>query len=99
VYALGSSCVFESISVVFALLPSFLCASRPVIPAFVLLLLCCAPHPVLRFPTGLYPAGFEGRILYIWWISGGQGQALLDQSGRPCSFLTVDSLSLSYPWV
>ena len=34
------------------------------IPAFVLLLLYCAPHPVLGFPTGLYPVGFEGRIHY-----------------------------------
>ena len=34
------------------------------IPALVLFLLCCAPHPVLGFPTGLYPVGFEGRIHY-----------------------------------
>jgi len=81
------------------LLPSFLCASRPVIPAFALSLWRSVPHPVLGFPTGLYPVGCEGRIHYIWWISGGQGQALPDHSGRPCSFLTVDFLSLSYPWV
>jgi len=35
-----------------------------VIPAFVLFLLCFAPHPVLGFPTGLNPVGFEGRIQY-----------------------------------
>ena len=65
-YALGSSCGFEQISVAFALHPSFWRASRPLIPAFVLFLLCCAPHPVLGFRTGLYPVGFEGRIHYIW---------------------------------
>jgi len=42
----------------------FWCASRLVIPAFVLFLLCFAPHPVLGFPTGLNPVGFEGRIQY-----------------------------------
>jgi len=64
VYAVGSSCVFEYISVAFALLPSFWCASCPVIPAFVLRLLCFSPNPVLGFPTGLYTVGFEGRINY-----------------------------------
>ena len=54
---------------------------------------------MLGFPTGIYPVGSEGRIPYIWWISGGQGQALPDESGRPCSFHTVDLLYLSYPWV
>ena len=71
----------------------------PVIPAFALWLWRSDPHPVLGFLKGLYPVGFEGRIHYIWWISWGQGQALPDQSGRPCSFLTVDLLSMSYPWV
>jgi len=52
------------ISVALALLPSFWCASRPVIPAFVLFLLCCASHPVLGFSTGIYPVGFEGKIHY-----------------------------------
>jgi len=45
-----------------------------VIPAFVLFLLCFAPHPVLGFPTGINPVGFEGRIhnsgdlfeLFLW---------------------------------
>jgi len=45
-----------------------------VIPAFVLFLLCFAPHPVLGFPTGINPFGFEGRIhnsgdlfeLFLW---------------------------------
>ena len=64
-YALGSSCAFEYISVAFALLPSFLCASSTVIPAFVLFLLCFAPHPGPGFPTGLYPVGFEARIHYM----------------------------------
>jgi len=76
VCALGSSCVFEYISVVFAFLSSFWCASLPVIPAFVLYLWRCSPHPVLGFPTGLYPVGCEGRIHYIWWISGGSGSSL-----------------------
>jgi len=64
VYAVGSSCVFEYISVAFALRPSFWCASRQVIPALVLFLLCFAPHPVPGFPTGLYSVGFESRIHY-----------------------------------
>ena len=59
---LGSPCVIETISVAFALPPPFCCASRPVIPASVLFLLCCAPHPLLAFPTALYPVGFEGKI-------------------------------------
>ena len=61
-YAFGSLCVFESISVALSLLPSFWCASHRVIQAFVLFLLCFAPHHVLRFPTGLYPVDCEGRI-------------------------------------
>jgi len=61
VYALGCSCVFEYSSVAFALLPSFWCASRRVIQAFLLLLLCFAPHAVLGVPTGIYYVGFEGR--------------------------------------
>ena len=77
----------------------FLCASRPVIPAFVMWLWRGVPHPVLAFLTGSYPVGCVGRIHYIRWISGGQGQALSDQSGRPCSFLNVGLLCLSYPWV
>jgi len=56
VYALGSSCVFEKITVAFALLPSFLCASHRVIQAFVLFLLCFAPHPVLGFRRGYTPS-------------------------------------------
>jgi len=64
VYAVGISYVFECISVAFALIPSFWCSSRSVIPEFVLILRCCAPHPVLSFPTGLYPVGFECRIHY-----------------------------------
>jgi len=64
VYALGSPCVFEKISAAFALRPSFWSASRPVIPAFVLCLWRWAPHPVLGFPTGLYPVGCESRIHY-----------------------------------
>ena len=63
-YALGSSCLLEKISVAFALLPSFSCASRPVIPEFALYLSCCARHLVLGFPTVLYPVGCEGRIHY-----------------------------------
>ena len=47
-------------------------------------LLCVAPHPVLGFLTGRSPVGFAGRNDYIWWISGGQGLALLDQLGLPC---------------
>jgi len=35
-----------------------------VIQAFVLFLLCSTLHPVLGFPTGLYPVGVEGRIHY-----------------------------------
>ena len=64
-YAFGSLCVFESISVALSLLPSFWCSSCRVIQAFVLFLLCVAPHHVLSFPTGLYPVGFEGRIRYF----------------------------------
>jgi len=93
---MGSSCVIDSISVASALLPSFWCASRPVIPAFVLFLLRFAPHLVLGFPTGLYPVGFEGRIHYTWWISWGQGQALPDQSGRPCVVLLRWTSSLCF---
>jgi len=88
VYALGSSCVFELMSVAFALPPSFRCASRPVIPTVALYLWRCASHPVLGFPKGLYPVGCKSRLHYIWWISGGQGQALPDQSGRPCVVLS-----------
>jgi len=50
--------------VAFALLPFLLCAFGPVIQAFVSVLSCFAPHPVLGFPTGLYPVGFEVRIHY-----------------------------------
>jgi len=64
VYALGSSCVFEKISVAFALVPAFWCASRLVIQAFVLFLLCVAPHPVLGFLTGPCPVGCAGRSHY-----------------------------------
>ena len=32
------------------------------ITAFVLFLLCCAPHLVLGFPTRLFPVGLEGEI-------------------------------------
>jgi len=64
VCALGSSCVFEYIIVAYALLPSILCALRAVIPAFVLYLRRGDPHPLLGFPTGLYPVGCEGRINY-----------------------------------
>ena len=35
------------------------------IPAFALWLWRSVPHPVLGFPTGLYPVGCEGRIHYI----------------------------------
>jgi len=71
-----------------------------VIQALLLHLSYSAPHPVLGFPTGLYPVGSEGRIQYIWWISWGQGPSLPGQSGRPrCRSLTVVLLSLSYPWV
>jgi len=35
-----------------------------VIPAFALWLWRSVPHPVLGFPTGLYPVGCEGRIHY-----------------------------------
>jgi len=35
-----------------------------VIPAFVLYIWCCAPHPVLGFPTRLYAVGCGGRIHY-----------------------------------
>jgi len=81
-------------SLAFALLPWFWCASCPVIPAFVLFLLCCAPHLVLVFPSALYPFGFEGRIQCLWWISRGQGQALPDQSGRPFAVLLRWTCSL-----
>jgi len=80
--------------VAFALLSSFLCASRPVIPEFALCLWRGVPHPVLGFPTVLYPVGCDGRIHYIWWISGGQGQALPYHSGRPCVALLRWSCSL-----
>jgi len=61
------------------------------------LLTLSPPHAPVS--TGFYPVGCEGKIHNIWWISSGQGQALPVQSGRPCSFLTVDFISLSYPWV
>ena len=46
------------------LLPVFWCASRPVIQAFLLFLLCSAPRRVVSFPTGLYPVGFEDSNQY-----------------------------------
>jgi len=46
------------------IIPSFWCASRPVIPAFALYFWRCVPYPVLGFPTGLYPVGCEGSIHY-----------------------------------
>jgi len=52
----------------------FLSASRPMIPAFALWLWRSVPHPVLGFPTGLYPVGCEGRIYYIGTFSQGHGQ-------------------------
>jgi len=64
VYFMGSSRVLEKISVAFALLPAIWYAPRLVSQAFVLFLLCSAPHPVMRFPTWLYPVGFEGRKHY-----------------------------------
>jgi len=71
--------VFESIIVAFALLPSFLCASRPVISAIALWLWRSAPHPVLGFPTGLYPVGCEGRIHYIFVIKNMRQNSYLIQ--------------------
>jgi len=65
VYDSGSSCVFESISVAFSLLPSFWCASRRVIQVFLLFPLCFAPHHVQSFLKGLFLVGFERRIHYI----------------------------------
>jgi len=61
---LGSTCFNKSISVAFALVPTFWCASRPVIQAFVFFLLCVAPHTVLGFLTGPCPVGFAGRNNY-----------------------------------
>ena len=48
----------------FALVPAFWCALRPVILAFVFFFLCVAPHPVLSFLTGSCPVGFAGRNHY-----------------------------------
>jgi len=53
VYALGSSCVLEQVSVAFELLPSFWSAMRPVILALVIFLLRFSKHPVLSLSTGL----------------------------------------------
>ena len=56
------------------------------IRAFVLFLLCCAPHPVLGFPTGLYPVGFEGRIHYIFGSAGDRVKPFLISRAVPVSF-------------
>jgi len=70
------------------LLPLFLCASRLVIPAFVLFLWCCAPHPVLGSPTGLFPVDFEGRIHYRGEVIP-RGTAHASFWGLLCGFRSI----------
>jgi len=70
------------------LAPAFQYASRSVIQAL-LSCRCVALHPVLGFLTGPCHVGFAGRNHNNWWISGGQGSALPDQSAYPVPILTV----------
>jgi len=49
-------------SVAFALVPAFWCASRVVIQAFVFVLLCVAPHPVLGVRIRVPGKGSQGVL-------------------------------------
>jgi len=56
-------------SVAFAVVLAFWCASRPAIQAFVFFLLCVAPHPVLGFLRGLAPSGVRAGTTTVLYLS------------------------------